>query len=152
MKYNAVIGKVGRNWFGFFPDFPGVFIIAATTRAALMKKLGYNLSEYITFHQGPFPKAKIKKLSDIDPEELEDIQNPELIAVEVADINPISLEVGRLIDSSDLTPAQIAAKAGTTTSALSRMRNPRYTRHNLETLRRLASAVGARVSMKFERN
>ncbi len=150
MNYIAIIGQVKRHWFGFFPDFSGVFIITATTRAALVKKLSYNLSEYLPLHQGKLPAAKVKQVSDVEKDQLEGLVNPEAVVVEVVAVNPISLEIGRLIDSSELTAAQIAARVGTTTSALSRMRNPKYTRHNLETVRRLAAAMGLRMTMQFE--
>ncbi len=150
MNYTAVIGQVKRHWFGFFPDFAGVFIITATTRAALLKKLGYNLSEYLPLHRGQLPKAKVKQVSDLSNDQLEGLVNPEAVLVEVTVVNPISLEIGRLIDSSELSAAQIAARVGTTTSALSRMRNPKYRSHNLETVRRLAAALGLRMTMQFE--
>jgi antitoxin HicB len=150
MKYTAIIGEVKQHWFGYFPDFAGVFIVTATTRPALLKKLEYNLGEYIPLHQGKLPKAKVKSILDIPPDELRGLKNPEAVMVEVTQVNPLSLEIGRLIDSSQLTAAQIAARVGTTTSALSRMRNPKYTRHNFETVRRLAAAVGTRVTVHFE--
>ena len=150
MIYTAIIGQVKRNWFGYFPDFAGVFLITATTRAALLKKLEYNLSEYLPLHRGQLPKAQIKSIADVAADELEGLRDPEAVKVSATEVNPISLEIGRLIDSSPLSAAEIALKLGTTTSALSRMRNPKYARHNLETVRRFAEAVGVRMTMRFE--
>ncbi len=149
MKYLAVIGKAApRSWNAFFPDFPDAFT-TASSRSALLNKLsellGLCLEEY------PVPTERIQLFDQIHPDDLEGLSEVETTLITALEINPVSLEVARAIDQSQLTPSEIAKRMKTTPSSISRMRDPKYSGHSISALSRLAEAVGAKLTVRLER-
>ncbi len=51
--------------------------------------------------------------------------------------------------SAKLTQAEVARKAGTTASAISRYENAEYDRYEVRTLRRIAEACGGKLQLVF---
>ncbi len=148
MKHLVIIGKAAaRSWNAFFPDFPDAFT-TASSRAAMHNKLpeflGLCLEEY------PIPKKLIQSISEIDTSELEGLTEIETQLITALEINPISLEVARVIDQSQLSATELAKRMHTTPSALSRLRDPKYTGHSIAALTRLANAVGAKLTVRLE--
>lgn len=52
--------------------------------------------------------------------------------------------------TAGLTQAVVAERVGTTASAISRYENAEYDRYELQTLRKIAEACGARLKVEFE--
>ena len=63
--------------------------------------------------------------------------------------NPISLEIARAIGASGLTHAEVAKRLGVSRPLVSRWTHPRYTGHTVETLERLANALGKKLEVKL---
>jgi predicted XRE-type DNA-binding protein len=63
--------------------------------------------------------------------------------------NPISLEIARAIGESGLTHAEVAQRLGVSRPLVSRWTHPRYTGHTVETLERLAYALGKKLEVKL---
>lgn len=68
--------------------------------------------------------------------------------VEPAPVNPVSLEVAEAIRASGLTQKEVARRMGTTQSAVSRLADPFYWGHSVESLRRLSEALGATLELR----
>ncbi len=63
----------------------------------------------------------------------------------------IGEQLTRLRREAGLTQAQVAQRAGTTASAISRYENADYDRYELRTLQRIVRACGGRVDIILER-
>lgn len=59
----------------------------------------------------------------------------------------IAEQIVRLRLQAGLTQAEVAKRAGTTASAISRYENADYDRYELQTLRKIAEACGGRVQV-----
>ncbi len=62
----------------------------------------------------------------------------------------IGEQIVRVRLAAGLTQAQVAKKAGTTASAISRYENAEYDRYELRTLHRIIEACGGRLYVKME--
>lgn len=62
----------------------------------------------------------------------------------------IGEQLTRLRREAGLTQAQVAQRAGTTASAISRYENAAYDRYELQTLRRIVKACGGRLDITLE--
>lgn len=69
------------------------------------------------------------------------------VVAEPVEPNPVSLEVKRAIWESGLTKAEVARRMGVRPPMVSQWTNPRYRGHGVETLRRLAEALGAELEV-----
>jgi len=62
----------------------------------------------------------------------------------------IGEQLTRLRQEAGLTQAQVAQRAGTTASAISRYENAAYDRYELQTLQRIVRACGGRMDIVLE--
>ena len=73
---------------------------------------------------------------------------------EIFEVESLKLSIGeqliQLRMKAGLTQAQVAKKAGTTPSAISRYENAQYDRYEVNTLRKLAQACGGLFKVTFE--
>jgi ribosome-binding protein aMBF1 (putative translation factor) len=79
------------------------------------------------------------------------LEDPELAADYKAALERASLglKIARLRAQRGLSQAELASRLNTSQSVVSRYESADYTNYNLETLRRLASALGAELSVDF---
>lgn len=82
-----------------------------------------------------------KKLSDPDFRESFEVEYEKLSVGE---------QIAKLRISAKLTQEELAQKIGTTASAISRYENADYDRYEIQTLRKIAEACGAKVKIVFE--
>jgi transcriptional regulator with XRE-family HTH domain len=80
------------------------------------------------------------------------LQNPKFKQGFEQEIEKLSIaeQLLRLRLQSGLTQAQLAKKAGTTASAISRYENAEYDRYELRTLKRMADACGGNIRLVIE--
>lgn len=82
-----------------------------------------------------------KKLSDPNFREAFEVEYEKL---------SIGEQVAKLRISAKLTQEELAQKIGTTASAISRYENADYDRYEIQTLRKIAEACGAKLKIVFE--
>jgi len=63
----------------------------------------------------------------------------------------IGKELLKIRKQAGLTQAQVAKKIGTTASAISRYENATYDRYELQTLKKIVEACGAKLQLNFLR-
>ncbi len=71
-----------------------------------------------------------------------DFKSAPLLESEAKIANPVSLEITRAIRESGLTHAQLAERMGVSRPLVTRWTHPQYHGHTVETLERLARALG----------
>lgn len=75
----------------------------------------------------------------------------EILLCEEAENCRIAEAVYSMRESAQLTQQQLAAKIGTKKSAISRLEDADYEGHSLGMLKRIADALGYKVSLSFEK-
>lgn len=150
MVYQAVIEKGEHNYSAFVPDVPGATGAGATRETALASLAqGLALTLHDLSERGlaqPQPSERdALDLSNYDPEE-----PYELVEVEPAPINPVSLEIERAIASAGLSEAEVARRMGTSRAAMTRITDPFYWGQSLNTLSKLAQALDAQLRVHLE--
>jgi antitoxin HicB len=149
MKYLCLLNIETDGFSATIPDFGNSIISSGDTRDEIIQLTREALAIYLQeINENPAPKHF--KLEDISAEILEDFDQPEAILIEPMPMNPVSLEVERIIERSDLTLAVLAKRMGTSPAALVRMKNPFYWGQSLETLRKLADATNAKLEVHFK--
>ena len=150
MKYLAVVGKVqgAPNYQGYFPDLEANIVATGPSAAKVKDRLARSLGEYL--HEVPdAPAPKAGSLADLPDDELEGLEGAEAALIEPLELNPVSLEVARAIRASGLTQVELASRMGTGQAAVWRLTDPFYWGHSLDSLRRLAIAMGKGVEVRF---
>ena len=149
MKYLCVIGKNKRGWHGIFPDFLREIIVGASSKHALEAKLAHVLGGHLQA-TGERPKPWYRSLKNVDTDLLGGLTDLSTVMVEPATVNPVSLEVARVLQQAGSSKAEIAARMGTIPSVLSRLSDPEYAGHTVGALQRLAAATGTKLKIAFD--
>jgi antitoxin HicB len=150
MKYLLVISHDPDGFSAFIPDFnPGILVSADSREDAI--RLG---CEALTIYLSEVGEvsAKYLNLKNVPDALLEDSLNPEAVLIEPAPMNPISLEIERIIEWSGLTLTALAKRMQTSPAALVRLKDPFYWGHSVRSLREIASATGMSLEVKFKAN
>lgn len=77
--------------------------------------------------------------------------DPEMVALyadEAAKLD-IALQIRNLREAAGLSQSELARRVGTSPSAISRLENANYAGHSMLMLRRIASALGKRIELRF---
>jgi transcriptional regulator with XRE-family HTH domain len=64
--------------------------------------------------------------------------------------NRISLVIARAIEQSGLSKAEVSRRMGVPRALLTRWTHPRYMGHTVDTLERIATALGGTLEVKIE--
>lgn len=145
--YQAVFRQTSTGWSGFFPDLPGA-VATGKSKEQILERL----SEALALHlydmeqegdHAPLPHsyeaATLKgKYSDA-----------EFAKVSPAELNPLSLEIGKVIDDSGKSLRQIESETGIKYSVLSRLQDPFYWGHSLRSVLAFAQAFGLKTKFEF---
>ncbi|MCX6119233.1 MAG: helix-turn-helix transcriptional regulator [Proteobacteria bacterium] len=91
-------------------------------------------------------KKKSVKVKSWVEKKLEDKDFRKGFATEYAKLS-IGEQLAALRAFAKLTQAQVAKKAGTTASAISRYENAEYDRYELQTLRKIVEACGGKIDI-----
>lgn len=149
MKYIAVIEKATSNYSAFVPDVPGAVGIGKTLEAAtesVAQGLALHLYELQASGAAlPVPTPR----EQLDVTEYEPEEPFELLYVEAARMNPVSLELEKALEATGVSRAELARRMNTTPSAISRLTDPFYFGHSTKTLASAATALGAELQINF---
>ena len=149
MKYVAVLERAPTNYGGFVPDVPGATGIA-DTREATLRSLAEGLAlaiQDLTERGLPIPPPSDR--ADLNIDEHEPEESYEIVTVSPAPMNPVSMEIERVMDTAGITQAELARRMGVSRSVASRIIDPFYFGHSVKTLRRVADALGFELEVTF---
>lgn len=147
LSYLAVIEKSSSGFSGFLPDVPGL-IAAESDKEKLLSMLSDSLYIYLedcVAHGEELPAPATKTYDDAELSEYE------TVCVSPAQPEHVSIEIDRLVGQSGLTYAEVARRMKVPRSAVTRLTSPVYRGHSMETLRKLANALGYEVEVSFKR-
>ena len=146
--YLIVIEKAAGNYSAYVPDVPGVAATGKSveeTRDHMAEALAVQLNGMR--EDGDALPVPVLKSAD----EVEDLAPGDAVAfVQPAPMNPVSLEVERVLREARLTQSELARRLGTSRAAVSRLADPFYWGHSLATLRRLAEVLGLEVEVRLK--
>ncbi len=143
--YYAIIEPTKTGFSAFFPDILGV-ITTGKTQSQTQKNLSKILAIHLQELSSLAPKASPRETIDLTECEA----NSVLFLVKPATINPVSLEIEAALKASGLRPADLARKLGLSRASISRLMNPFYFGQSLDSLRKIADAIGAKLTVRFE--
>lgn len=146
MAYLTIIGKTDTGWATLTPEL--TCIGTAETREAAVEQA----REAIALALGATPEraASITALEQVDPDIRSEMGiEDEVIFLDPAPMNPVSLEIAQALERTGISQAELARRIGTSRSAVSRMVNPFYWGHSMDVLRRVAEALGLQIEVKL---
>lgn len=145
MAYLTIINKGPNNWGALTPELHCVG--TAKTREALIEQASEAIA--LALEEAPH-EATISSLEQVDAEIRADLpEDYEVVFLEPAPMNPVSVEVERAIAASGLSYREVARRMETGHAAISRMTNPFYWGHSVSALRKLAEVLGLKVELKL---
>lgn len=150
VKYWAVVEGEGDNYGAFVPDVLGAVGAGDTFEqavASLARSLAVQL-EHLR-ERGlelpvPSPQDRLD-LSKFEPEE-----PYQLVRLEPAPMNPVSLAIDEALKRSGMNKAELARCMGIPRSNATRITDPFYWGHSSDTLRKVAQALRADMRVTFE--
>lgn len=137
----------GKTYAGYALDLP-VFAWGKASRAGAMDSLARGLAlALLELEEAgkPLPAPSER----VDPEGLAELHQPEVVFLEPAPVNPVSLELWRALKVRGLSQRELARRMGTSPSAVHRLLDPFYFGHSLESLRRAARALGVGLEVRL---
>lgn len=146
MAYLTIIGKTDTGWATLTPEL--TCIGTAETREAAVEQA----REAIALALGDAQErvAHITTLEQVDPDIRSEMGGEdEVIFLDPAPMNPVSLEIAQALERTGISQAELARRIGTSRSAVSRMVNPFYWGHSMDLLRRVAEALGLQIEVKL---
>ncbi len=144
MKYLAITAKVANanNYVGWFADNIAGFT-TSKTREGVETKLPMILTEYFIDQDTVLPV--VKTLGEVDLEFLEGSEDIQTLFVEPALVSTTSLEIERAIKKAGINQSELARRLGVSRTVVSKLVNPFYNAHQMDTLQRIADALGAQL-------
>ena len=124
-----------------------LILVTATTKVELEQKMTEALALHLYEREQEGKSIKASKEVKVDLNDYE--ARAQLVYVEPAKLNPISLELEQLIQNSGLTRTEVAERIGTSASGLKRLTDPFHHGHKLETLERVAQALDKKLELSF---
>ncbi len=147
MNYLAVIETTSTGYSGFIPDLDARVMVAMPTLESLRKHLSEGLALYLRDHPDA-PAATSLQLNDLP--DLEDVEGLITEMIAPAALNPVSLELASAVRAAHLRPADLARKLNVTRASVSRLLDPFYFGQSLESLRKIADALGAELTIQLK--
>jgi antitoxin HicB len=148
-SYLCLLEQETDGFSAIVPDFENSIIVSGDTREEVLELAREALALYLN-ELSELPATRFKTLKSVPKAVLEDFTHPAAEFIEPAMMNPVSLEVSRIIERSGLTLTEIAKRMRTSVAALVRMKNPFYWGHSLKTLREFGIATGSSLEVKFK--
>jgi len=127
---------------GFCEGAP-VFVAGKPSREAAIQALQEGLAYYLA-HLETEGRALPRP-----PENARGEEGLELVWLTPAPVNPVSLEIERLMKKRGVSRSELARRLGVAPSAVTRWLDPLYFGHSLQTLRRVAEALDSDLEIRF---
>ena len=127
---------------GFCEEAP-VFVAGKPSREAALEALQEGLAYYLA-HLETEGRALPRP-----PKSAPRKEGLELVWLSPAPVNPVSLEIERLMKKRGLSRSELARRLGVAPSAVTRLLDPLYFGHSLKTLRRVAEALECGLEVRF---
>ena len=140
MTYPVIVERSATGFAVNAPQFRAYAL--AETKDEALHKVSVLIARQLFNGYVPQPATH----ADLDTSFYDDF---EIVDVEPAVLNPVSLQLEQLILESGLSQAEAARRMGTSPSGLNRLLDPLYFGHKLETLERAASALGKKLELSF---
>ena len=132
-QYPVVIeGGIG----GYAPDLP-IIVVAGKGRDEVLRLA----SEAIALRLYDLERDG-EEWPTPSPVESIECEECEVVLVEPAEVNPVSLELADAIQSARLTKAEVARRLGVSRQSIHRLTDPLYFSHNMRSLHRVAEVLG----------
>lgn len=146
-SYPVIISQGERNLSASAPDLPGCIAVGETG-----DEIERLMGEAMALHLLGLDEDGTARPEPTRPGRLAAPLKPHqrLTWLEPAPTNPVSLGIERAVRQSGLSGAEVARRLGTTRSVLSRLTDPFYWGHSLDSLRRLARALGGEVEVRVK--
>lgn len=141
MKYLAVLEYGPENYSAHIPDVPGCIATGKTLELVMQ-----SISEALALH---LEDGSAPPVQTFDAELLELADRDSVAWIEPAPMNPVSLELERILKVKRFSQTEIAARMGIKRQSLHRMLSPFYWNHETETLRKFAAAVGMELQISL---
>ena len=152
MKYLCVIEREVHedarvSYGGYCLDLSSNVVSKASREAVTLSlREGMALSVlHLQNNNLPVP-APTSRETDVDDRAPDD----ELIWLEPAPVNPVSLEIERALAARHWTQAELARRMGVHRAQVSRLTDPFYFGQNLSTLQRVAQALDAKLNVHLD--
>lgn len=149
MNYLCIYNNEAGDYTAIVPDFDSQILVWGKTPDDALRLASEALALYFVETQSS-PNPQYAKLQDVPASVYRHFDYPIATTIAPAAMNPVSLEIEQMIERSGLTQTEISQRMGTSGAALSRLKNPFYWGHSLETLRKLAHATGQQLEVKFK--
>jgi len=145
--YPYAIASLDACWAGAAMQFEA--FATAATREELVVAISEQLALYLLdAGEYGFEVPEPLPRQELDLSEVADGSH-EVVYIEPAVINPVSLEIARAIRSSGLTKTEVARRMGTLQSVVTHMTNPFYWGHSMSLLNRLAATLGRALDLQL---
>lgn len=144
----AVVLEPGKSsWSAYAPDAPGRAVTGRDRDAVVRRArelLGLWLADLAEDGE-PEPAPTPAEAVAIDGPESEH----EVVRLEPLRVNPVSLELERLLRRRGISQRELARRMGMAQSSVNRLLDPWYFGHSLESLRKVAAALDASVEVRL---
>jgi len=127
---------------GFCEGAP-IFVAGKPSREAAIQALQEGLAYYLA-HLETEGRALPHPPKNAQPKE-----GLERVWLTPAPVNPVSLEIERLMKKRGVSRSELARRLGVAPSAVTRWLDPLYFGHSLKTLKRIAEALDSGLEVQF---
>ena len=129
---------------GYVPDLP-VIVVAGEGRDEVLRLA----SEAIALRLYDLERDGEEWPVPSPVESIECEEPWEVVLVEPAEVNPVSLRLADAIQSARLTKTEVARRLGMSRQSIHRLTDPFYFNHNMRSLNRVAELLGLEVQISF---
>lgn len=144
--YLTIISSGERNWNALVPELHCV--VTAANREDLLRLASESIA--LALEDAPALTSRIHSVDQLSPGLREELDgSEEIVFLDSAPMNPVSLEIEQALRVAGVTQAELARRLGTSRSAVNRLVNPFYWGHSLDMLRRVAAALNTDLEVRL---
>lgn len=141
-RYLCVLEKTESGYSGFLAD-SDLVLATGRTKADVLEYLAQELQAMKKGGELPEPKSTKEDFASEEGVEFE--------YVAPSPPNPISLQLEELVRMSGKKQKDVASALGVTSASISRLTSPYYHGHSIDSVQRIAHALGYEVELNFKK-